>query len=118
MAYRTLADATVAVHLAFLAYVVTGGFLAWWRSWLIWPHLAAAAWGFATVVLRLKCPLTYVEDWARRRAGGQGLSRGFIDTYLSGVVYPERYTVHLQVLAAALVLTSWLGYLRHHGRVS
>lgn len=108
MAYRTLADATMAVHFLFLAYVVTGGFLAWWRPWLRWPHLAAAGWGFATIVFGLTCPLTYVEDWARRRAGEQGLSRGFIDTYLTGVVYPERYTLQLQILAALLVLTSWL----------
>ncbi|MEV4411709.1 DUF2784 domain-containing protein [Catellatospora sp. NPDC049609] len=118
MAFQALAEVTMAVHFAFLAYVVTGGFLAWWRPWLIWPHLAAAGWGFATIVFGLECPLTYVEDWARRGAGEQGLSRGFIDTYLTGVVYPERYTVQLQALAGALVLTSWLGLLlrRRRGR--
>ncbi|GAA1402887.1 DUF2784 domain-containing protein [Catellatospora coxensis] len=110
MAYQWLAGATMVVHFAFLVYVVTGGFLAWWRPWLIWPHLIAAGWGFATVALGLDCPLTYVEDWARREAGEQGLSRGFIDTYLTGVVYPERFTVPLQVLAGLVVLTSWIGF--------
>lgn len=110
MASQALADATMAVHFAFLAYVVAGGFLAWWRPWLIWPHLAAATWGFATVILGLECPLTYVEDRARRAAGQQGLTRGFIDTYLTGVVYPERHTALLQVLAGTLVLVSWAGF--------
>jgi hypothetical protein len=42
MGYRVLADATMAVHLGFLAYVVAGGFLAWaWRR-AIWPHPAGA----------------------------------------------------------------------------
>ncbi|GIF99339.1 DUF2784 domain-containing protein [Catellatospora citrea] len=111
MAYQWLAAATMVAHFAFLAYVVAGGFLAWWRPCLIWPHVVAVGWGFATVALGLDCPLTYVEDWARRKAGEQGLSRGFIDTYLTGVVYPERYTLLLQVLAGLVVLTSWVGFL-------
>jgi Protein of Unknown function (DUF2784) len=111
MAYKLLADATMVVHFAFLAYLVAGGFLAWrWRRG-IWPHLLAAGWGLSTLVFRLNCPLTWLEDWSRRKAGGGGLSNGFIDTYLTGIVYPERYTRLLQLLAAAVVAVSWVGLL-------
>ncbi len=120
MAYKLLADATVMVHFAFLAYVVAGGFLAWRWPPAIWPHLLAAGWGLSTLVFRLDCPLTWLEDWARRRAGGSGLSHGFIDTYLTGIVYPERYTGLLQVLAAVAVAVSWVAALLRaaatHGR--
>ena len=33
---------------------------------------------------------------------------GFIDHYLENVVYPERYTGAVQVLAAVAVLVSWV----------
>ena len=89
MPYGFLVDATVLVHLAFLGYVVAGGFLAWrWRR-TIWLHVAAVAWGFATVLVGFDCPLTHLENWARGKAGEQQLpSDGFIAHYLTGVLYP------------------------------
>ena len=107
-----LVGAAMAVHFAFLAYVVTGGLLAWRWRWAIWPHLAAAGWGLAVTVGHLNCPLTHVEDWARRGAGEPALTGGFIDHYLTGVVYPVRYTLLVQVLVALVVAGSWAGAAR------
>lgn len=98
------------VHFLFLAYVVTGGFIAWRWPRTIWLHLAVAGWGFSTVVVGFTCPLTYVEDWAREKAGDQGLTTGFIDTYLEGVVYPQRFAGLMQLLAGIAVVISWIGY--------
>ncbi|AQA20707.1 hypothetical protein BTZ20_2605 [Rhodococcus sp. MTM3W5.2] len=111
MVFRVLAEATMTVHFAFLVYVVAGGFLAWRWPWAIWPHLVLAGWGFSTIVFGFDCPLTHLENWARHEAGEQGLRTGFIDTYLTGVVYPERYTTLLQMLAGLVVLVSWTGFL-------
>ncbi|MFG1781261.1 DUF2784 domain-containing protein [Rhodococcus oryzae] len=116
MVFRVLAEATMTVHFAFLVYVVAGGFLAWRWPWAIWPHLVLAGWGFSTIVFGLDCPLTHLENWARHEAGEQGLRTGFIDTYLTGVVYPERYTTLLQMLAGLVVLVSWTGFLIRHRR--
>lgn len=111
MGYRLLASAVLVLHAVYLAYVVVGGFLAWrWPS-TIWLHLMAAGWGLVVVSAQLRCPLTYAEDWARRRAGEVGLSRGFIDRYVEGVLYPERYAGLMQALAAAAVFMSWAGFL-------
>ncbi|WP_328477920.1 DUF2784 domain-containing protein [Actinoplanes sp. NBC_00393] len=109
MGYRILADATMVVHFAFLAWVVLGGFLAWRWPWAIWLHLLAAVWGLSTVVFGFNCPLTWVEDRAREQAGSAGLERGFIDTYLTGIIYPERYAGLMQALVAVLVAVSWAG---------
>lgn len=103
MIYRVIAEATMAVHFLFLVYVTLGGFLAWRWPWTIWLHLACVLWGFSTVLVGIDCPLTYVENWARLKAGQAGLSTGFIDTYLEGVVYPEKYSVHLRFLVAIIV---------------
>lgn len=115
--YEVLASTVLVVHFGFLAYVVLGGFLAWRWPRALWPHLVAAAWGLAVVSIPLTCPLTYVEHWARRRAGETGVGRGFIDQYIEGVLYPERYTHYLQVLVGVLVVGSYVGvYLRHRKR--
>lgn len=106
-----LADAVMLVHFAFLVFVVIGGFLAWRWPRLIWVHVPAAVWGFSTVAFSLPCPLTDVEDWARDRAGQAQLSgTGFIDHYIEGVLYPDRYTALLQGLVGIAVVASWLGF--------
>ena len=100
------------VHFAFLAYVVAGGFLAWRRPVMIWPHLVLAGWGLSTLVFHQDCPLSRLETWARLRAGEPGLRHdGFIETYLTGVVYPARYLWLVQVLAAVVIGVSWAGAL-------
>ncbi|MEU8901706.1 DUF2784 domain-containing protein [Nocardia sp. NPDC048505] len=111
MLFRLLADATAAVHLAFVGYVVVGGFLAWRWPRTLWLHLLAFGWGFGTVLIGFDCPLTYLEDWARRRAGQQGLPpSGFIDHYLTGVIYPDSALTLVRALVAVTVLVSWAGF--------
>jgi hypothetical protein len=107
--YRTLVTVILIVHFGYLLYVILGGFLAWRWPRLFWPHLAAAAWGIAVVGIPLECPLTTAENWARERGGLARESRGFIDRYIEGVLYPSRYTVLLQVLVGVLVIGSWAG---------
>jgi len=107
MVYRTLVTVILAVHFATLAYIVFGGLFAVRWPRLFWPHLFAAAWGFAVVAVPLNCPLTWAESWARQRAGEGPLTKGFVDRYIEGVLYPERYTNLLRVLAAVVVFGSW-----------
>jgi Protein of Unknown function (DUF2784) len=114
--YRLLVTAILVVHFGYLAYVVFGGFLAWRWPRAIWPHLAAIAWAVLIVLNAVNCPLTWAENWARRRAGQTGYDRGFIDTYVTGVLYPARYLQEMRLLAAAVVLVSWLGWWYHRRR--
>jgi hypothetical protein len=111
--YRALADATMLVHFAFLAYVVAGGVLAWRWPVMIWTHLVLAGWGLSTLVFHQDCPLSKLENWARLRAGEPGLKHdGFIATYLTGVVYPAHYLWLVQLLAAVVIVVTWAGALR------
>src|SRR2546430_14607682 len=86
--YRILDDVAIAVHLLFLGYVVAGGFIAWRWPRSVLAHAACAGWGLATIAFGLHCPLTFVENWSRVRAGEAPLRGGFIDTYVTGVLYP------------------------------
>ncbi|MFE4457687.1 DUF2784 domain-containing protein [Nocardia tengchongensis] len=110
MVYRLLADATAVVHFAFVAYVVVGGFLAWRWPRTIWLHLLAFGWGFGTLLFSVDCPLTNLENWARHRAGEAGLPpSGFIDHYITGVLYPRDALELVRILVALCVLASWTG---------
>jgi len=109
--YRVLADATMVVHFGFVVYVVAGGFLAWRWPRTIFVHLTAAGWGLLITVFSLPCPLTWLEDRLRRRAGEQGLPSGFIDTYIEGVLFPQRFVMEVRAAAAVLVLIAWVGLL-------
>jgi hypothetical protein len=106
--YRLLADAVMLIHFGFLVFVALGGFVARrYRSVLV-PHLVAVGWGALTVTVGLVCPLTTWEDGLRRLGDEDGLPRGFIDTYLTGVVYPQEYLPVAQILVAALIVVSWV----------
>lgn len=104
------------VHFAFVVYVVVGGFLAWRWPRTIVAHLFAAGWGLVIIVFSLICPLTPLEDHFRRKAGEQGLQTGFIDTYIEGVLYPERYVEEVRLAVAAAVVISWVGLLARYRR--
>lgn len=109
------------LHFAFLAYVTLGGLLAWRWPALLWPHVLVAAYALAITLVGWDCPLTHVEDWARTRAGQAGLpSEGFVEHYLTGVVYPAEHLLTAQMAVAAAVAASWTGAavlaLRRRGR--
>ncbi|MGV2384298.1 MAG UNVERIFIED_CONTAM: DUF2784 domain-containing protein [Thermobifida fusca] len=110
MGYLLVAEAAMAVHFLFIAYVVCGGFLAWRWPRMFWPHLAAAAYGLGVTVIGWLCPLTWLEHWGRVNAGQHGLdAEGFISHYLTGVIYPAEYLREIQLAAAAVVALSWVG---------
>jgi hypothetical protein len=121
MVCRLLADAVVVVHLVFILFVAVGGLLAWRWPWLVWVHVPCVLWGVAIIVIGFDCPLTPLEKWLRERGGEDSYGGGFVDRYVEGVVYPERFTPHLRALAlvlivvayARLVAGTWSG--RHRG---
>lgn len=107
--YSLLADFVVLVHLGFIVFIAVGGLLAWRWPRLLWLHLAAVAWGAGIVAVGWDCPLTPLEKHFRRLGGEQGYEGGFVDRYIEGVIYPDRYTPLLRVVAAVLVGAGWIG---------
>ncbi len=105
MIYAALADVTLVLHLAFIAFIVLGGLaVARWRR-TAWVHLPAAAWGVLIELLNWTCPLTPLENWLRVHAGEQGFSESFVEHYLLPVIYPDGLTRNVQFVLAALIVT-------------
>ncbi|MGX6602623.1 DUF2784 domain-containing protein [Micromonosporaceae bacterium Da 78-11] len=111
MVYRIVASVAVALHFAFLAVGVLGGFAAWRWPRLIWVQVVAATWLVLVVAASLPCPLTWVEDRARERAGLPARAGGFLDNHVAGVFYPHGHERAAQIVAALVVLSSWAGLL-------
>ncbi len=104
MIYSLLATFVLAIHGAFIVFVVLGGVLALWKPRLAWFHLPALAWGVAIIAMGWICPLTPLENTLRVLAGQQGYSGGFIEHYLLSVIYPDGLTRQIQILMAALLI--------------
>jgi hypothetical protein len=101
--------AAMGAHYAFMAFGVFGGFLAWrWRR-VLWLQALAATWMVLIVVAHLACPLTWVEDRARERAGMAPEPGGFIANHVAGVFFPHGYQPAATAVAGAIVLISWAG---------
>jgi Protein of Unknown function (DUF2784) len=109
---RGLADAVVAVHYAYMAYLVVGGFIAWRWRWTIWTHALAVAWAIAIIATKVPCPLTALQNHFRQSAGERPLSDSFIDLYIRGTFYPADHQTIARVVLAAVVLLSWIGFVR------
>jgi hypothetical protein len=105
MLYRLAADTVVLLHLAFVVFVVVGGFLAWrWRR-LAWAHVPCAAWGAAIELMGWVCPLTPLEVSLRRHAGQAGYEGGFIEHYITPIIYPAGLTPTIQIGLGLLLVT-------------
>lgn len=104
MLFRLAADATLLLHLAFIAFVVFGGLLALrWRRIPLF-QLPAAAWGVYVELAAGTCPLTELENRLRALAGQVGYAGSFVERYLLPVIYPAGLTREGQFALAAVVL--------------
>jgi hypothetical protein len=116
MPYQLLADAVVVLHFAFVAFVVLGGFLALRVRRVWWVHVAAVAYGAGIVIIGWSCPLTELERSLREAGGREAPTRGFVERYLEGVIYPGDRTATMRVLAALAIAASWAVVHRRHRR--
>lgn len=91
-----IADLLVLLHLLFVAFVMTGGFLLLRWPKLAWLHLPAVLWGAYIEFSGGICPLTPLENHLRTLGGGSAYSGGFVEHYLLPILYPADLTTALQ----------------------
>src|SRR6267142_4443444 len=87
MIYRFLADLVLVVHSCVVLFVVLGGLLLLrWPS-VLWLHLPAIVWGILVQCFFYPCPLTLLENWFLRLGGQTGYTGGFVDHYITAILY-------------------------------
>ena len=117
MSERLLADGLVALHFAFILFVLCGGLLVLWRRAWALVHLPAVAWAAYVEFTATICPLTPWENALRLKAGVAGYEGGFIDHYLVPVIYPAGLTPRIQLLLGVFVIVlNAIIYIRAFGR--
>lgn len=116
--FLALADAVLAFHLAFILFACLGACLAPKWRWIPWLQLPAAAWGVFVEATGRICPLTWLENYFRERAGASAYRGDCLNHYLTATIYPEGLTRNIQYVLGAIVLVinaavyAWL--LRRH----
>src|SRR5260221_10829470 len=102
--YRILADAIVIVHAAYVAFVVfglvailagaalrwskAGGYFNWTRNFKFRiAHLAAIVLVCVESLVGVMCPLTTIEDWLQRQAGGAEYRGEFVGYWAHRLIF-------------------------------
>lgn len=111
MIYRLLADLVSIVHLAFIVFVVLGGLLVVRRPRVAWLHVPAVVWGAYIEFFNDPCPLTPLEKQFRGLGGQAGYDGGFIEHYVTAIIYPDGLTRRVQIgLGVAVVVINVIAY--------
>jgi polyferredoxin len=119
--YQLLANATLILHVAIVAFVVGGlvliiaGNLCAWRwvnaMWFRLAHLAAIAIIVAEAWFGAVCPLTSLEIWLRGKARTTTYTGSFIEYWLQRILYYEApswvFTVGYSLFGLVVVVTWW-----------
>lgn len=121
--YQALADATLVLHIAIVAFVVVGLVLIVIGNWRHWPwvnglwfrllHLMTILFVVAEAWLGVTCPLTTLEMWLRKKADGNYYDGGFIQYWLQQLLYwdfPSWVFTTLYTVFAILVVGIWVLY--------
>ncbi|HKB59322.1 MAG TPA: DUF2784 domain-containing protein [Gallionellaceae bacterium] len=102
--YQLIAYAILALHFAYIAFVLLGGLLVLRHRKLAWLHLPAVAWGAAVEFMNWYCPLTNWENHFHALAGAGGYHGDFVWRYLLRIVYPAGLTPGVRLLLGGIVV--------------
>jgi hypothetical protein len=121
--YQLLADLVLMVHLLFVVFVglallltVVGGYRQWpWihNWWFRTVHLACIVFVVGQSWLGMICPLTSLEMWLRSRAHVDQYDGGFIQFWLTRILYytaPDWVFGLIYTAFGLLVAIAWLRF--------
>lgn len=110
MIYQIAADLILIFHFCFVLFALFGGLLILrWRG-VIWLHLPALIWGIIVQVFVLTCPLTPLENRFRELGGETGYSGGFVEYYISLILYHSlSHWLHL-LIGLILIMINLMVY--------
>lgn len=87
--YAILATAVLAIHLAWILWVILGWLVARNRPVLRWLHFASLIYGVFIEIAPWPCPLTLIEQHLEVLAGIAPYRQPFLVHYLEATVYPD-----------------------------
>jgi hypothetical protein len=100
------AAVVAALHMAFLVYMVVGGFLGLYRFHLIWPSVGVTVYSFYVTLTDFTCPVTTLEKWLLVKGGRTPYDGSFTEHYLRGTLYPAQYETAIWLTAMGIAIGS------------
>jgi hypothetical protein len=104
MSPSLLADTVLVLHFTFIVFVMLGGLLVLRWPAAAWLHVPAVLWGIYVELSGRICPLTPLENSLREAAGQDGYSGGFIEHYVTAIIYPDGLSRGIQMVLAGIVI--------------
>ncbi len=104
MIHRALARLIIVIHAAYVAFVIFGSLLSLHWPDLIWVHLAAVAWAFATLALDLGCPLTPWEKDLWKLGGVEPYPEGFLQHHILRARFAAEHARRNHAILGVVVL--------------
>ncbi len=99
-----MADLIILVHFSFVITVILGGLLVYFKPRFAWIHIPMVLWAAMVNLMGWVCPLTPLENFFRKAAGTLEYESGFLEHYLSPLIYPELMNYELGVILGVLVI--------------
>lgn len=109
MHYYLLAGLVILLHFAFILFVIFGGFLLFKWMRFAWIHVPVVLYAALLEFYGWICPLTPLEKWLRAKGGGVAYQTGFIEHYITPLIYPSALTRELQITLGLFVIALNLG---------
>jgi hypothetical protein len=102
-----IAGVVAVLHMAFLVYMVIGGFLALrWFRW-IWPSIGTTVYSIYVTLTDFTCPVTRLEKWLLEQGGRTPYEGSFTAHYLRDTLYPAQYETAIWVTAMCIAVFSY-----------
>ena len=103
--YLFLTQLTLIIHMAFILFVVLGGFFIHKKRWIRVVHLGSLIWAvYAELSPGVICPLTTLENYFGYHAGLSTYKEDFISRYFVPIIYQEGLTSNVQYVLVGVVI--------------
>lgn len=107
MAALVAAAVVAFLHMAFLVYMVVGGFLALYRFAWIWPSIGVTIYSVYVTLTDFTCPATTLEKWLLEEGGRTPYEGSFTAHYLRDTLYPAQYETAIWLTAMGVAVVSY-----------
>jgi hypothetical protein len=113
----------LAIHLAWILWIIFGAFWTRRHRWLTIFHIVSLVWGIVVEASPWPCPLTLAEQHFQRLAGTAPYRGSFLLHYLDSIVYPNVSVLLLTICGVAVCVVNlaiygrrlWVAVHKGHG---
>ncbi len=110
------ANIIFALHLAFILFVLGGGFIVRYGRWLLYLHVLSVVYAILNQFIDWTCPLTYLKKYYLSLAGVPVYEETYIYHYILSYLFPKSVIPMAGIALGLLVMiVNYFAYFGKHG---